>query len=116
MHLKLHQRMMAQWVKNLTRLIPVVVEARVLSLAQPTQPSLLGLAQWVIGSGAATAVAQIQSLAWELPYSMSAAIKKKICNFYFVEVCVLESLPKKKKKCNPYLVELSVLLFSCIAI
>ena len=33
-------------------------------------------AQWVKGSGAATAVAWIQSLAGELPYAMGVAIKK----------------------------------------
>ena len=35
-----------------------------------------GLAQWVKGSGVATAVARIQSLAQELPYAVSVAIKK----------------------------------------
>ena len=43
-------------------------------------PSLL---QWVKGSGIGaavswvTAAAQIQSLAWEIPYAAGAAIKKK---------------------------------------
>ena len=32
---------------------------------------------WVQGSGAAAAAAQIQFLAWELPYPVDAAIKKK---------------------------------------
>ena len=35
-----------------------------------------GLGQWVEGSRIATAVAQIQSLAQELPYALGAAIKK----------------------------------------
>ena len=34
--------------------------------------------QWVKGSGVAAAVAQIQSLAWELPYNMGVAMKKRI--------------------------------------
>ena len=34
-----------------------------------------GLAQWVKGFGVATAVAQIQFLAWELPCAMNVAIK-----------------------------------------
>ena len=36
-----------------------------------------GPAQWVKGSCLATVVVWIQSLAWELPYAMCAAIKKK---------------------------------------
>ena len=36
------------------------------------------LAWWVKGSGIAAAVARIQSLAWELPYAMGAAIKMKL--------------------------------------
>jgi len=42
-----------------------------------------GLACWVKGSGIATTVAlvavvaQIQSLAWELPYAIGAAMKKE---------------------------------------
>ena len=39
--------------------------------------SISGLAQWVKGSGVATAVAQIQSLAQELTYATHVAIKKK---------------------------------------
>ena len=56
---------MAQWVKNLT------------SGALQWDPWWPG--QWVKGSGVAAvaAAAQIQSLAWELPYAVSMAIKKK---------------------------------------
>ena len=36
-----------------------------------------GPGQWVKGFGIATAVAQIQPLAWELPYATSMAVKKK---------------------------------------
>ena len=45
--------------------------------------SILGLAQWVKGSGIAAAGAQvtamthIQSLAWEIAYAMGVAIKLK---------------------------------------
>ena len=39
--------------------------------------SIPGLAQWVKGSSVAATVAQIQSLAWGLPYVMGAAMKKK---------------------------------------
>ena len=39
-----------------------------------------GLAQWIKGSGIATAVTQIQSLARELPYARGAAIKKQPTN------------------------------------
>ena len=45
--------------------------------------SIPSLVQWVKGSGIAavaaqvTAVAQIQTLAWEFPYAVIAAIKKK---------------------------------------
>lgn len=52
----------AQWIKN-----PAAVALG----------SIPSLAQWVKGCSVATAVAQIQSLAWELPYAFSAAIKKK---------------------------------------
>ena len=38
---------------------------------------ILALSQWVEGSGIATAVALIQSLAWELTYATGVAIKKK---------------------------------------
>ena len=36
------------------------------------------LEQWVKGSGITAAVAQIQSLAWELPHAVGAAIKKNL--------------------------------------
>ena len=61
---------MVQGVKNLTAVTQVMGSI----------PSLL---QWVKGSGIAaavawvTAAAQIQSLAWEIPYAAGAAIKKK---------------------------------------
>ena len=42
------------------------MEAQVQSLTQ---------AQWVKGSGVATAAAWIQSLAWKCPYAMCVAIK-----------------------------------------
>ena len=62
---------MAQWVKTLTAAARVCAEVS----------SIPGLAQYVKGSGVATAVAQItaaawiQSLAWELPYTAGVAIK-----------------------------------------
>ena len=37
--------------------------------------SIPGLAQWVKGSGVAAAVAQLQSLAQELPYAADVSIK-----------------------------------------
>ena len=40
--------------------------------------SIPGPVQWVKGSGVATAVARIQSLAQELPYAKGAAIKKNV--------------------------------------
>jgi len=61
----------AQWVKNSTAAAQVTVEARF----NPWP------VQWVKGSGIATTmtevatVAQIRSLAWELPYAMGVAIK-----------------------------------------
>ena len=61
---------MVQGVKNLTAVTQVMGSI----------PSLL---QWVKGSGIGaavswvTAAAQIQSLAWEIPYAAGAAIKKK---------------------------------------
>ena len=38
---------------------------------------ILNLVQWVKGSGMATAMARIQSLAQELPYAADVAIKLK---------------------------------------
>ena len=54
---------MAQWVKNPTAVARVTVEARFHH----------GQAQWVKGSSMATAVARIQSLAWELPCATGVA-------------------------------------------
>ena len=54
-------------VKNLTAAALVAVEAWL-------DPWLCPI-QWVKGSGVAPAAAQIQSLAWELPYALSAVIK-----------------------------------------
>ena len=58
---------MAQWVKNLTSVAQTAVEAKVEAGA------------WVSGLKdlALPAVAQIQYLAWELPYVSGASIKKK---------------------------------------
>ena len=56
---------MAQWVKN-------PAEAKV-QVWFPAQQRI----QWVKGSRVATTSAQIQSLARELPYDVSAVIKKK---------------------------------------
>ena len=39
--------------------------------------SIRGPVQWVKGSGIAAAVAQIQPLAWEIPYALIAARKRK---------------------------------------
>ena len=64
---------MAQWVKNRTSAACITMDASL-------HPSP---AQWVKGSGVATALAsvkataQIQSLAWECPFAADAAIKKK---------------------------------------
>ena len=41
-----------------------------------------GLEQWVKGSGAATVVAQIQFLTWDLSYAVDLAIKK----FFLYEI------------------------------
>ena len=60
---------MVQWVKNPTAVALVTAEVWV----PAPRP-----AQWVKGSGVAAAVAQIQSLAWGLPYAKSVAVKKKI--------------------------------------
>ena len=58
---------MVQWVKNLTAVAWVAVEVQVRS-----HPCAVGY-----GSGVAAAVAQIQSLAWELPYAMGVAKKRR---------------------------------------
>ena len=74
---------MAQWVKNLTTTAQIPEEVQIQS---PT------LAQWVKGSGTAsavasvTAVAQIQSLAQELPYAMDVTIKFFFLNKILSEV------------------------------
>ena len=57
-----------QWVKNLTAMVQAAAKVQGQSLA---------LAQWVKGSGIAAAAAQIQPLAWELPYASGGATKKK---------------------------------------
>ena len=61
---------MVQWVKNPTAVVEVVAELCVCSSAQHS--GLKGVKSIV-----ATAAARIQSLAWELPYAMAAAKKKK---------------------------------------
>ena len=67
----------AQWVKNPTAAAWVVLEAQGL-IPSP--------GKWVKGASTATtkaqvtAVAQIQSLAQELPYAMGVAIQKKSLN------------------------------------
>ena len=64
---------MTQWVKNPTAVVRVTTEPRVHSLT----------CQCVKGSDVAaavaqiTAMAQVQSLALEIPYAVGAAIKKK---------------------------------------
>ena len=64
---------MAQWVKNLIAMASLDAEARIL---------IPGPTQWVKGFGTAAAavqvaaVAQIQSLAWELPQTLGVAINK----------------------------------------
>ena len=76
---------MAQWVKNLTELHVAVQfsqHPRKGSDHCGVIGSIPSLAQQVTGSSIATAVvqvavaAQIQSLAWELPFATGAAIKK----------------------------------------
>ena len=57
---------MVQWIKNLTAVAWVTSKARVLSLACYI---------WLKESS--IAAAWIQSLAWELPYAMGAAIEKR---------------------------------------
>ena len=54
---------MAWWVENPTAGAQVTGDAS----------SVPGLVQWVKGSGIATSVAQMQSLAWELPYALGSA-------------------------------------------
>ena len=75
---------MAQWVKNLT------VGG---SGGYRGKDSIPGPAQWVKGSGVASAVAQVQSLDRELPCAMGAAINKfffknAVVNFHIMEVFV----------------------------
>ena len=55
---------MAQWVKN-----PTVV-----AWVFTVMGLILGQAHWIKGSSVATAAAQIQFLAWVLPYATGAAI------------------------------------------
>ena len=57
---------MVQWVKNLTAAAQVSGEAQVQS---PSQHNVLK------GSSVAAVVARIQSMAWELPFTMGGAIK-----------------------------------------
>ena len=63
---------MVQWAKNLTATVQVTAETQVPSLAQ---------CGGVKGSGFATVMALIQSLAWEVPYAEGAAIKKGLEEF-----------------------------------
>ena len=58
---------MAKWAKN---------QLQQLSSLQ-SEGYIPGLAQWVKGSGIAAPVARIQSLAWELPYAVGAAINNR---------------------------------------
>ena len=57
---------MPQWVKNLTAVAQVAAEAQVKSPAQCS------------GLKDPASAAQIQSLAWDPPYTMASAIKKKV--------------------------------------
>ena len=59
---------MAQWVKNPTSVAWVGAEAWVQPLAR---------VQWIKGCGVAATVAQIHSLACELPYAVGAAINEQ---------------------------------------
>ena len=61
---------MVQWVKNPAAAVWVAVEAWIQS------PWIQ--AQWGKGSSIAAAMAQTQSLAWERPYAVGAAIRKKM--------------------------------------
>ena len=65
---------MAQWVKNPTEAAQVAAEMQVQSLAQCNGLKALALPQL---QHRLAVMAQIQSLAWELPYAMVVAIKKK---------------------------------------
>ena len=58
---------MAQWVTDLSSVAQVTAEVGWIS----------GPMQWVKRSGIPTAVAQIQFLAQECPYTLGATIKKK---------------------------------------
>ena len=64
---------MAQWVKNLTA---------VLGSLKPWVPSS--------AKGPSVAAAQIQSLAPELPYAVSVAIKKKSSREKALVICQIE--------------------------
>ena len=57
-----------QWIRNLTALAQVTVEAEVQYLAQHS---------WVKGSSVAASMAQIKSLAWGLPHATSLTINLK---------------------------------------
>ena len=57
-----------QWVK----ILAVVAGGRC-----GGESSIPSPAQWVKGSGITASAAWIQSLAWELPYAMGVAIKRK---------------------------------------
>ena len=63
---------MAQCVKNLTAVPQVTVEVQVQTLSQCGQLKELALLQLQCRSQL-----WIQSLAWELPYTLGAAIKKQ---------------------------------------
>ena len=60
--------------------------------------SIPSLVQWIKGSGIVAAVAQIQSLAWELPDAVGAAEKQKkekktlkIKIKYISRICMMKS-------------------------
>ena len=65
-----------QWVKNSTAVTQFAVEVWVQPLAQDSGLKDLALPQLWQSSAA---VAQIQSLAWKLPYAVHVAVKKKNC-------------------------------------
>ena len=60
--------------------VPAVAQLRI-PLQQLRSPQRLGsipsLAQCLKGSSVAAAMARIQSLAWELPHAVGAAVKRK---------------------------------------